>query len=124
MSKPLLLGMNNPTDAGSGDVTTVHIDYKLVYKVRGAGVSTEDLGNLQTRFRREADERANSIHKTYTDLLTQHLGHSDFEVTNIACMADGILGHVYVRKPEHQGSRMKGAGHRVCVFCGLDDFDF
>ena len=93
------------------------INCKAVYKVRNQGLNTDSLSNLQVRYRQDSDRKAKEVHEKYTDFLKKEIGHECFEVTNIACMADGIIGHVYV------GSGPKNSGNRKCFFCGLDDFD-
>jgi hypothetical protein len=94
-------------------------NYKLIYDVRRAGVSTSSEHNLIATYQFRARTEALKEHQKYIDLLTQLLGHKDFEITNIACMADGIAGHVY--SPVE--GVPDGVGKKVCVFCGCDDFD-
>ena len=93
------------------------MNYELIYKVRKSGHPTDSHSNLRVQFENVARDKADAAHKGYLDFLTAELGHSDFEVTNVYCNADGVLGHVYA------GSDIKGVGKRKCVFCGCDDFN-
>jgi hypothetical protein len=89
--------------------------------VRAARVSTATLDNLIVGYQSEAKRQAEREHARYTDLLSHHLGHSNFEVTNIACATRGIAGHVFA-SADGRDVR-KGLGRRTCLFCECDDFD-
>jgi len=93
------------------------INYELVYKVRRKGLKTDSHQNLRVGYANKAYAEADKVHQAYLEFLSKELGHTDFEVTSEACMADGIIGHVFV------GTAQKGMGKRKCCFCGLDDFD-
>jgi hypothetical protein len=98
----------------------VPINYELVYKVRKAGLNTNSPSNIEVQLISTAKQQAAKIHQEYADFLSASLEPgTKFEFTNIACMADGILGHVYTWK----GDAPRGVGKRVCCFCGCDDFD-
>lgn len=92
-------------------------NYELIYKARKGGYRTDSRSNLQIQFENMARAEANKLHDKYLAFLEKALGHKDFEVTNVSCLADGIIGHVYV------GKAPKGTGQRKCCFCGCDDFD-
>lgn len=95
------------------------LNYELIYKVRKAGVRTDALSNLVTQYQNDARRKAEKEHAEYRKLIEGLTGRDDFEVTNIVCMAEGIAGHVY----SPNAGVPKGVGKRVCLFCGLDDFD-
>lgn len=97
------------------------LNYELIYKVRHAGVDTSEPRNLEIRYANKAREEAKIVHKKYTDLLKQILGHERFEVTNVACNADAIAGHVYTW--DGPNTPQRGVGKKHCVFCGCDDGD-
>lgn len=96
-------------------------NYKLIYDLRHQGLKVESLANLQVQFRNEADAKAREEFKKLTDFLEKHLGHDRFEVTNICCMADGVLSHVYTW--DEKTKPPADVGKKRCVFCGCDDFD-
>lgn len=93
------------------------IDYQLVYHLRD--YKTSSLSNLEVSYCNEAKEKARKEHNDYLEAICRHTGHEkkDLEVTNIMCMAKGILSHVYAP------GGPKGVGKRKCIFCGSDDFD-
>jgi hypothetical protein len=96
------------------------MNYELIYRVRAAKVSTESLTNLENQLKNKAVAEARKVHQQYLDFLSRNLGPNvNFQVTNIACMADGVIGHVYT----WEGATVRGVGKRVCCFCGCDDFD-
>jgi hypothetical protein len=96
------------------------MNYELIYKVRKARLRTDSFENLRNQLRFKADEEAAKLHNQYQDFLKKNLPEgTNFEVTNIACNADGIIGCVYTWK----GDAPEGLGKRVCCFCGCDDFD-
>lgn len=92
------------------------IDYELVYKLRR--FRTNSLQNLIIRYENKARDEAVKEFDKYANAIKAAIGTDDFEVTNVACLADGIVGHVYT-----PGSGPKGAGKRKCIYCGCDDFD-
>lgn len=93
------------------------INHELVYKTRKTGLPTDSLSNLQIQASNEARRKAGQRHESYLNFLRRELGTDDFEVTNEVCMAEGIIGHVYV------GGGPKGLGKRKCCFCGCGDFN-
>lgn len=94
-------------------------NYKLIYELRG--YNTGSLANVQAQQRYKADLEADKIHKLYVKALAEALGHENYEISDLACMADGIQNHVYAAP---DGSKVEaGRGLRVCVFCGCDDCD-
>ena len=96
-------------------------NYKLIYEVRKLGFNTNSLSNIQVGLRNEAYKKALDTHEQYMSFLRKKIGHANFEVTNVACLADGIAGHVYAADDPHEPRR--GLGKRHCVFCGCDDFN-
>lgn len=99
------------------------MDYKLIYEVKKANLNTQCKSNLRIQYENKAREEADKIHQQYLDFLNVKLGHNRIEVTNTACMANGIISHVYtwdegITKPKD------GLGKKKCIFCGCDDFDF
>lgn len=98
---------------------TDSINYRLVYKLRH--YNTDSLKNLQVQYRNEADKKAAIEHQKYLDAIERLIGHPNFEVTNITCMADGIRGHVYAHPTGSQV--VHGLGKRVCIFCNCDDME-
>lgn len=99
-----------------------NINYELVYKCSSLNIDT--LANRKAGYRAKADRMAEEEHVDVINSLILAIGHPNFEITNIACMAKGISHHVYARP---DGAEMnvadKGSGKHVCVFCGCDDFD-
>jgi hypothetical protein len=97
-------------------------NYELIYKIRAGGYNTNSAQNLRIQYANKAREEADKVHTKYLEALTLLLGHDRFEVTNVACMADGIIGHVYTW--DEGINPRPSSGHKKCVFCGCDDFDF
>ena len=97
--------------------TRTTINFEMVYKLRPA--QTASLNNLKVRYRNEAEARAQKDFDKYTAAITKALGHDDFEVTNICCIADGIMNHVY----SPTNGVPTGLGKRKCIYCQCDDFD-
>ena len=95
----------------------MEMNYKLIYKVRKGQFKTDSASNLRVQYENKARAEAEKEHKKYLDFIEKELGNTEFEVTNISCMADGVIGHVYA------GSTQKGHGKRNCIYCGCDDFD-
>lgn len=84
--------------------------------------NTNERGNLRLQYAREAHQRADEEHDKYLAALRAELGHDRFQVTNIFCVVEGILGHVYAWDTKWQP--MSGAGMRKCIYCGCDDHEF
>lgn len=93
------------------------MNYELIYKVRKGNYKTDCLSNLEVGYCNKARAEAKATHEKYRAFLIRELKTEDFEVTNVACMADGVAGHVYI------GGTSRGHGKRNCAFCGCDDFD-
>jgi hypothetical protein len=56
--------------------------------------------------------------KAYKFNLDKLFGKDNYEITNIYCMA-AVMNCVYT--PNNVN---RGIGHRKCIYCGGDDFDF
>lgn len=91
-------------------------NYELIYKLRK--FNTTSLQNIEIELKNKAIDEARKIHKQYTDAIEDELGTDNFEVSSVACMADGIMSHVYT--PADVPS---GLGKKRCIYCGCDDFD-
>lgn len=102
----------------NGDGIMDKLNYELIYKVRKNNFRTDSKSNLRIQFENKAREEADKLHQAYFDFLKKELKTDQLEVTNIMCLADGIIGHVYKGDLTH-----KGFGKRKCIFCGCDDFD-
>lgn len=100
---------------------TLKLNYELIYKVRKGGYKTDSQSNLRVQFQNKARDEADKLYAAYVAFLKKEIGHDRFEVTNIACMADGVCGHVYV---DDYPSAPRNIGKRKCAFCGCDDFDY
>lgn len=97
---------------------TLKLNYELIYKLRNH--RTDSLDNLSIQYANEGRARAEREHNTYLAAIKEELGHERFEVSSYACVASGILNHVYTWDGE---TPPRGLGKRVCIYCGLDDFD-
>ena len=99
-------------------------NYELIYKMRK--LNTNSLSNIRVALRNQADVEASRIHGLYLEALIKELGHANFEVSDVSCIADGIMNHVYVCTKEGDTDIHlvpRGSGRRICVYCGCDDFD-
>lgn len=96
------------------------MNYELIYKARKAGMKAESPSNIKVGFIQEAEKKAAAAIKIQDEWLKRNLPKdTEFEISSYVCMADGVINHVFC----WQGNAPKGAGKRVCCFCGCDDFD-
>jgi len=95
---------------------SLELNYELIYKTREGNFPTDSRRNLQIGYENAARAQADKLHDEYLDFLKRELKTDQFEVSDVACMADGILSHVYVGN-----QTSKGIGDRRCCFCGCID---
>lgn len=96
------------------------LNYKLIYEARARGLTAGSETNAIIGAENDARAKAQKLHKQMRDNIAKLFGSDDLDFSNIACMADGIRGHVY-----HPNDGIeRNLGKRVCIFCGCDDFDF
>lgn len=96
----------------------IKLNYELIYKIRQTKLPTNSRYNLINQYSNKAINEADIQHSKYLEFLKKELGTEEFEVTSEYCLAEGIIGHVYVGDQSN-----KGNGNRKCCFCGCDDFD-
>jgi len=96
------------------------INYKMIYQMRQAGLQMDTLNNLRNHHRAKADKAAEEEFAKIKAFIQKNLPvGAEFEVSNEACIAHGVLSHVWT----WVGSVQKGYGKRACCFCGCRDSD-
>ena len=92
------------------------LNHKLIYEAQPL---LDEMRDARARVR-EAETKLERLEQGFLPRLAKLAAApvGDLEQTNIACMARGVLSHVF------RGSRgaATGVGHRRCIFCGADDF--
>lgn len=98
------------------------VNHKLVYEAQPIFQELWAQRNKARTEKEKADRLERELIGKIAKLLAVPVETLSDRDTSV-CIARGVGNHLYRPANGHSAHVATGVGHRVCVFCGLDDFD-